>query len=189
MAKTISARQRKLVQDGAKGVAERWVGNPEDGAREKAKFRSSVKRYGGKEKKSERAEPEPEAAPRHRARKRSIRAEQAATGMMATPPNTFDEATIKEWLGKMSQEDLQKLSRLMEVAKQGEGRGRKVWDKVDSTLDQQGSRIDVRAGNVTINTAPKTAPVERSYRTGEKKDYNKEDWGRRLAKIKDFING
>lgn len=187
MATTISARQRKLVQDGAKGVAERWVGNPEDGARDKVKFRSAVKRYSGKEQEAE--QPESEAAPRQRARKRSIRAEQAATGMLATPPNTFDETAIKEWLGKMSQEDLQKLSRLTEVAKQGEGRRRKAWDKVDRTLDEQGARIDVRAGNVTINAGSPAAPARRPYRTGEKKDYNKDDWGRRLARIKDFING
>lgn len=184
MAKTISTRQKKLVQDGAKGVAERWVGDPEEAARQGAKFRSSVKRYSGKESK----QPDFEAAPRQNPRKRSIRAEQAATGMMATPPNTFDEKAIKEWLGKMSQEDLLKLSRLMELAKQGDGRGQKAWDKVDRTLNEQGARIDVRAGQVTINTAPPAAAKE-PYVPGQRKDYDRADWGRRLARIKDFING
>ena len=90
MASTISARQRKLVQDGAKGVAERWVSDPKEGAKSRATFRSSVKRYSGKEAEQPERAPSPEA----RAGKRSIRAEQAATGMMGPPPTTFDESAI-----------------------------------------------------------------------------------------------
>jgi len=184
---TISARQHKLVQDGAKGVAERWLGNPEDGARDGVKFRSSVKRYSGKEEKTE-----SEATPQQRKRKRSIRAEQAATGMMGDPPATFEERAIQDWLGKMSTEDLQKLSRLTEIAKEGKETGRKIWDKVDQVIDQQVGRIDVRADKVTIiNNAASTGEGSRApYEPRQKNDHGQSvSWARRFARIKDFING
>jgi len=193
METTISARQRKLVQEGAKGVAERWVGNPEDGARDGIKFRSSVKRYSGKEGKPE---PQPETAQKQPTRKRSIRAEQAATGMMGQPPNTFDEPAIREWLGKMSAKDLQKLSRLTEIARNGKESGRKTWDKtwdkVDQVIDQQIGRIDVQADKVTIiNNAAGSAETPREpYGRQQKNDHGQSlSWARRLARIRDFING
>ncbi|HMA48554.1 MAG TPA: hypothetical protein VKP60_02310 [Magnetospirillaceae bacterium] len=183
MAKTISARQRKLVQDGAKGVAERWVGNPEEAARDGVKFRSSVKRYSGKEAE----QPKAEATPQARARKRSIRAEQAATGMMGPPPTTFDEGAIKDWLGKMSVEDLQKLSRLAEIARQGKEGGKAAWNKVDNGLKQQAVHVEVNGGNVTVNNT--VSPPPRGQWQGQRGHGQGADWGRRLARIKDFING
>ena len=187
MASTISARQRKLVQDGAKGVAERWVSDPKDAAKDGVKFRSSVKRYSGKEGKSE---PEATPTPQQRKRKRSIRAEQAATGMMGQPPATFEERAIQEWLGKMSPEDLQKLSRLTELAREGKDSGRKTWDKVDEAINQQGARIEVRAGQVTINTGTRPPDTRQPYQPRPKSgNWQGSDWGRRLARIKDFING
>jgi hypothetical protein len=179
VASTISARQRKLVQDGAKGVAERWVSDPEDGAKSRAAFRSSVKRYSGKEA----PPPESEPSPQQRTRKRSVRAEQAATGMMGPPPTTFDEKAIKDWLGKMSHEDLQKLSRLAALAKQGKETGRSAWNKVDRGIKQQEVHVQVNGGTVTVNTA---AP---SSFSPQRKNTQSADWGRRLARIKDFING
>jgi hypothetical protein len=183
VAKTISARQRKLVQDGAKGVAERWVGDPEEAARDGVKFRSSVKRYSGKEA----AASEPAANPQTRARKRSIRAEQAATGMMGPPPTTFDEGAIKDWLGRMSVEDLQKLSRLAEMARQGKEGGKAAWSKVDDGLKQQAVHVEVKGGTVTVNNSvsPSRGPWQ-GPRGGNRQGA---DWGRRLARIKDFING
>jgi hypothetical protein len=184
---TISARQRKLVQDGAKGVAERWVSEPAEAAKNRTKFRSAVKRYSGKEA----AQPEPdEPTPQARTRKRSIRAEQAATGMMGPPPTTFDERTIKEWLGKMSMQDLQKLSRLTYFAKQGKEEGRAAWNKVDQGLRQQAVHVEVHGGTVTVNTgSPHAAspPYARSPQSNRSRPWP--DWHRRLARIKDFING
>ena len=184
MATTISARKRKLVQDGAKGVAERWVGDPEKAARDGVKFRSSVKRYSGREAE----QPEPAANPQTRARKRSIRAEQAATGMMGPPPTTFDEGAIKDWLGKMSVQDLQKLSRLTETARQGKENGKAAWNKVDRGLKQQAVHVEVHGGNVTVNNtaSPSAQPYSRTPRGQSGRG---DDWGRRLARIKDFING
>lgn len=185
---TISARQRKLVQDGAKGVAERWVGDPEASARAGAAFRSSVKRYSGREA----DQPAPEATPQQRARKRSIRAEQAATGMMGPPPTTFDESAIKDWLGKMSVQDLQKLSRLAEIARQGKEKNREAWTKVDHGLKQQAVHVEVHGGTVTVNNnnASSMPPPRGPGQSGQKSAYGpRADWGRRLARIKDFING
>jgi len=178
---TISERQRKLVQDGAKGVAERWVGDSEEGTKSRAAFRSSVKRYSGKEAE----QPERAPGPQQRTRKRSIRAEQAATGMMGPPPDTFDEKAIQDWLGKMSREDLQKLARLADMAKQGRENGRPAWNKVDHGLRQQPVHVQVYGGTVTVNTAaPSSHSPQRKYSQGPSND-----WGRRLARLKDFING
>jgi hypothetical protein len=186
VASTISARQRKLVQDGAKGVAERWVGNPEDGAKERVKFRSSVKRYSGKEAETPTSEPNPQA----RVRTRSIRAEQAATGMMGPPPTTFDEGAIKDWLGKMSMQDLQKLSRLTDIAKQGKRGGRPAWNKVDHGLKQQSLHVEIHGGNVTVNNgSASSAPRGPGSPSPEQSSGQGNDWARRLARIKDFING
>lgn len=183
MASTISARQRKLVQDGAKGVAERWVGDPEAAGKDGVKFRSSVKRYSGKE-----AEQERKPTPQQRARKKSIRAEQAATGMMGPPPTTFEEGAIKDWLAKMPIEDLQKLSRLTAIAKQGKEGGRGAWNKVDQGLKQQAVHVEVHGGTVTVNTAPSNAPYTPRGSTPQR-NYQGADWARRLARLKDFING
>ena len=189
MTKTISTRQQKLVQDGAKGVAERWVGDPEEAARAGMKFRSSVKRYSGKETDG----PEPEANPQKRASKRSIRAEQAATGMMGQPPTTFDERAIKDWLGKMSAENLQKLSRLMEIAKLGKEKGKAAWSKVDNGLKQQAVTVQVHGGTVTINNSVSSpprgagqAPRGANGPNGPNGQQGGGDWGRRF---RDFING
>lgn len=182
MAKAISTRQKELIQGGAKGVAGRWVGDTNEAAREGARFRSAVKRYSGKE--TDR--PEPETNPRKRAAKRSIRAEQAATGMMGPPPTTFDEGAIRDWLGKMSAEDLQKLSRLAEIARQGKERGRPAWNKVDQGLKQQAVNVQVHGGTVTINNSVTSPPRAggQGYRGASGQAGG--DWGRRL---KDFING
>ncbi len=187
MTSTISARQRKLVQDGAKGVAERWVGNSEDGAKDRVKFRSAVKRYSGREAEPPAREPSPQT----RARTRSIRAEQAATGMMGPPPTTFDEGAIKDWLGRMSMQDLQKLSRLTDIAKQGKQGGRPAWNKVDQGLKQQSVHVEIHGGNVTVNNGPASSlpPRGPTSFSPQQNSGTGNDWGRRLARLKDFING
>ena len=175
----MTAQQRKLVQNGAKGVAGRGLGDPSQAARDGAKFRSSVKRFGGRAAE----EPAREEPPQQRARKRTIRAEQAATGMMGPPPGTFDEKAIQDWLTRMSAEDLRKLSRLVAISRQGKDGGTAAWNKVDHGLRQQAMHVEVHGGTVNINTAP--AP--NSYQPGQRR--GQDNWGRHLARIKDFING
>ena len=109
---------------------------------------------------------------------------------MGPPPTTFDEGAIKDWLGKMSMQDLQKLSRLTDIAKQGKENGRAAWNKVDNGLKQQAVHVEVHGGNVTVNTGSPNTPYtprgpspQRNFRS------QGTDWSRRLARIKDFING
>ena len=182
MARTPSARQRKLVEDGAKGVADRWLGDSEQAARDGVRMRSAVKRFAGKPEGAQ-AAPTPERAPdpQTRARKRSTRAEQAATGMMAQPPGTFDETAIKDWLAKMPEEDLAKLARLTAIAKAGKKDERAAWGKVDRGIAQRGLHVEVHGGTVNIdNSSTAARPFE-----GRRSD----GLGRHFARFKDFING
>jgi hypothetical protein len=187
VARTPSARQRKLVEDGAKGVADRWVGDAGQAAENGVRMRSAVKRFAGKPAE----QTEPKAAPQAPARKRSTRAEQAAAGMMAPPPATFDEKAIRSWLDKMSAEDLAKLARLAAIAKAGKEEGRPAWQKVDRDMAQRGMHVEVHGGTVNItNNAAGHAPYNKShtpYKPQAKRPMD--NWGRHLARIKDFING
>jgi hypothetical protein len=184
VAGTPSARQRKLVEDGAKGVAGRWVGDSAQAAGDGVRMRSAVKRFAGKP-----AEPAaPTAAPQVRARKRSTRAEQAAAGMMGPPPTTFDEKAIQAWLSKMAPDDLAKLARLTAIAKAGKQEGRAAWQKVDQGVAQRGMHVEVHGGTVNItNNQPAQAPYRSQDRYQARHQSN--NWGRHLARLKDFING
>ena len=188
MASEMSARQRKLVEAGAKGVADRSLADPTDAARAGVRFRSAVKRFGGKPP----DDPARPVDPQRQARKRSTRAEQAAAGMMGPSPGRFDEKSVADWIGKMSDEDRRKLGRLMEAAQTGKDGRSKAWERAETELGRQGVHLDVRAGNVTINTGarqssdrPENKPP---YQPGNRRS-NNSDWGRHLAKLKDFING
>jgi len=180
----MSARQRELVENGAKGVADRWLNDPAEAARQGAAHRSAVKKFGGKTAAGDTKPPDPE----RRARQRSNRAEQAVAGMMGPGSGSFDEKSIADWLGKMSEEDRRKLGRLIGIARQGKGEddkdaGTKNWERVKDELARRGVYFEVRAGNVTINTGEQAAA---------RAPYGKRpnsDWGRQIAKIKDFING
>ncbi len=186
MARTPTARERKLVEDGAKGVAERWIeGGPGNGAAKGAQFRSSVRKIAGK--------PEDLAArdrdPEEQAQRRATRAEQAAAGMLNPPSGTFDEAALKEWLKKMKQEDLAKLSRLVSYARNGKDGDRGNWNKVERSL-----HVEVHGGTVNISTANSSSyQGQQSSRGGndrnDKGDKYSNDWGRHLSRLKDFING
>jgi len=192
MASTPSARQRKLVEEGAKGVAGRWAGDPEAAAQDGARMRSAVRRFSGKTE----ARPAPEPSPQARARKRSTRAEQAAAGMMGPPPTTFDEKAITDWLAKMSADHLAKLARLTAIAKAGKEEGRAAWNKVDQGITQRGLHVEVHGGTVTItNNQSGQAPYNsgkpyppKSYTPGDRSK-SAQNWGRHLSRIKDFING
>ena len=178
MASTPAARERKLVEEGAKGVAGRRLQEgPGDGAAQGAQFRSAVRRIAGKPADKPVPRPDPEA----QARKRATRAEQAAAGMLGPPPGTFDEAALKDWLKKMPQEDLAKLSRLVASARTGREEGRGAWSKVD-----RGMHVEVHGGTVNITTAPAQTPSQGAYSSRPR---NGGDWGRHLARLKDFING
>lgn len=183
MASTPSARQRKLVEDGAKGVAGRWLGDSEQAAQDGVRMRSAVKRFSGKSAE----QPRPEPSPQVRARKRSTRAEQAAAGMMGPPPTTFDEKAIASWLAKMSAEDLAKLAKLTAIAKAGKEEGRSTWSKVDRGIGQRGGslHVEVNGGTVTINNGQ----PGQGYSPSAARQRNHDHWGRHLARIKDFING
>jgi hypothetical protein len=182
-ARTPSARQRKLVEDGAKGVAGRWLGDPEEAAREGKRMRSAVKRFAGKPPEPP-EQAEPAANPQATARKRSTRAEQAAAGMMGPPPTTFDEAAIKDWLDQMSAADLAKLARLTAIAKAGKQEGRSTWNKVDRGIAQRGLHVEVHGGTVNIDNSGRGAERQPQM-MGRRPDV----LGRQLARIKDFING
>ena len=170
LAKTPSERQRKLVEEGAKGVADRWLGDPEQAARDGVKMRSAVKRFSGKEQPDK--PPEPASA---RTRKRSARAEQAAAGMMGPPPATFDEKAIRDWLAKMPAEDLAKLARLTAIAKAGRREGRAALNKVDRGIAQRNPEAAGR--------------MSRTYAGGSSRSKRDNGLARHLARIKDFING
>ncbi len=192
MASTPSARQRKLVEDGAKGVAGRWVGDPETAAQEGGRMRSAVRRFSGKPE----ARPAPEPSPQLRARKRSTRAEQAAAGMMGPPPTTFDEKAITDWLDKMSAEHLAKLARLTAIAKAGKEEGRAAWNKVDQGITQRGLHVEVHGGTVNITNNQSGQAPYNSGKPYTPKPYTPSDrsrtsqnWGRHLSRLKDFING
>ena len=172
MARTPSERQRKLVEGGAKGVADRWLGDAEQAARDGAKMRSAVRRFSGKPEDAAEARPEPAAA---RTRKRSTRAEQAAAGMMGPPPGTFDEKAITDWLAKMSARDLAKLARLTAIAKAGKTEGRAALNKVDRGIAQRNPEV--------------TGRMSRTYAGGSSKSKRDDSLARHLARIKDFING
>lgn len=178
VAKTPSARQRKLVEDGAKGVAGRWLGDPEQAAQDGKKMRSAVKRFAGKPL----DQPEPAANPQAKVRRRSTRAEQAAAGMMGPPPTTFDEKAIKDWLDKMSAEDLAKLAKLIAIAKAGKQEGRSAWNKVDRGIAQRGLHVEVHGGTVNIDNSGRST----GYSAAGKRSDN---LGRHFARLKDFING
>jgi len=171
-----------LVEDGAKGVAGRWLGDPKQAAQEGVKMRSAVKRFSGKPV----DQPAPDPSPQIRARKRSTRAEQAAAGMMGPPPTTFDEKAITSWLGKMSAEDLAKLAKLTAIAKAGK-EGRAAWNKVDRGIAQRGAglHVEVHGGTVTINNGQ----AGQGFKQTGFRQKNSDHWGRHLARIKDFING
>jgi hypothetical protein len=196
MASTPSARQRKLVEEGAKGVAGRWLGDSERAAQDGIRMRSAVKRFSGKNA----DQPPPEANPQTRARKRSTRAEQAAAGMMGPPPTTFDEKAITDWLDKMSAETLAKLAKLTAIAKAGKEQGRAAWNKVDHGIAQRGAamHIEVHGGTVNITNGQSSQGYNRSgagnpsgqgYNRSGAGQKNQANWGRHLARIKDFING
>jgi len=184
LARTPSARQRKLVEDGAKGVADRWLGDPVQAAQDGAKMRSAVKRFSGK---PEEAEAQTGLAPDApaRARKRSTRAEQAATGMMGPPPTTFDEKMVTDWLSKMSSEDLAKLARLTAIAKQGRKEEHGAWRKVDRGMAQNGVHVQVHGGTVTINTGNSSSPQVGNQEPRKPLEL----LGRNFSRLKDFING
>jgi len=182
LARAPSARQRKLVEDGAKGVADRWLGDSAQAAQDGVRMRSAVKRFSGKPVDHDAtAEPAPAADPQNRARKRSTRAEQAATGMMAQPPGTFDETAIKDWLAKMPAEDLAKLARLTAIAKAGKKEERSAWRKVDNGIVQRGVHLEVHGGTVNIDN---------SSSADRQSEARKSDGlGRHFSRWKDFING
>ena len=184
MAGAPSARQRKLVEEGAKGVAGRWLGDAGEAAKDGARMRSAVKRFSGREERPA-AEPNPQA----RARKRSTRAEQAAAGMMSPPPGTFDETAIKSWLDKMTAEDLAKLAKLAYIAKSGKEEGRGTWNKVDKGLAQRGMHVEVHGGTVTINAAQGSQGYQGSQGSYPRSQRNSENSGRYLSRLRDFING
>ena len=183
MASTPSARQRKLVEEGAKGVAGRWLGDPGQAAQEGVRMRSAVKRFSGKPA----DQPAPEPSPQVRARKRSTRAEQAAAGMMVPPPGTFDEKAITSWLAKMSAEDLAKLAKLTAIAKAGKQEGRGTWNKVDRGIAQRGEgmHVEVHGGTVTINNGQSG----QGFKSSGPRQKGQDHWGRRFSRLRDFING
>ena len=176
------------MEGGAKGVADRWLGDPAQAAEDGAKMRSAVKRFSGKPVEAEaRAERAPDAPAR--SRKRSTRAEQAATGMMGPPPTTFDEKAVTDWLSRMSSEELGKLARLTAIAKQGRKEEHGAWRKVDRGMAQNGVHVQVHGGNVTINTGnsgPGKPPQQASSQEPRKP---LELLGRNFSRLKDFING
>jgi len=168
------------VEDGAKGVADRWLGDSTRAAEDGARMRSAVKKFSGRTDGIQ-AERSPGADPQTRARKRSTRAEQAATGMMAQPPGTFDEKAIKDWLAKMPAEDLAKLARLTAIAKAGKKEEQPAWRKVDRGIAQRGLHVEVHGGTVNIDNS---APADRQA-AARKSD----GLARHFARFKDFING
>jgi hypothetical protein len=183
VAGTPTARERKLVEEGAKGVAERWTeGGPGDGAVKGAQFRSSVRKIAGKPEDLKARGADPEARPRQRA----TRAGQAAAGMLSPPPGTFDEAALRDWLKKMKPEDLAKLSRLVSFARNGREGDRGNWNKVERSM-----HVEVHGGTVNISTAPTPSSyqAQSSRGWGEKNDRYSNNWGRHLSRLKDFING
>lgn len=185
LARTPSARQRKLVEEGAKGVADRWVGDPERAAQDGVRMRSAVKRFAGKPEASD-AQAGQEADPKTRARKRSTRAEQAAAGMMGPPPTTFDEKAVKDWLAGMSAGDLAKLARLTAIAKAGKEEGRAAWGKVDRGIAQRGMHVEVHGGTVHIDNSQNGSRRQGQADTPQQRQ---DGLGRHLARLKDFING
>jgi hypothetical protein len=173
-----------LVEDGAKGVADRWLGDPVQAAQDGAKMRSAVKRFSGKPA-EQASEPAPDSPAR--SRKRSTRAEQAATGMMGPPPSTFDEKVVKDWLAKMSAEDLAKLARLTAIAKQGKKEEHGAWRKVDRGMAQNGLHVEVHGGTVNINNSPQGS---RGFQADSQVPRKSQDLlGRHLSRLRDFING
>ena len=184
LARTPSARQRKLVEEGAKGVADRWVGDPERAAQDGVRMRSAVKRFAGK---PEQPAPAEQAAdPKTRARKRSTRAEQAAAGMMGPPPTTFDEKAVKDWLAGMSSDNLAKLARLTAIAKAGKEDGRAAWGKVDRGIAQRGMHVEVHGGTVHIDNSQNGSKQQGQAGTPQTRQ---DGLGRHLARLRDFING
>jgi hypothetical protein len=170
-----------LVEDGAKGVAERWLDHgPGDGAVKGAQFRSSVRKIAGKPEDLKPRTPDPEA----QTQRRATRATQAAAGML--PPGPFDEAALKEWLKQMKQEDLAKLSRLVSYARNGRDGGNGNWNKVERSL-----HVEVHGGTVNITTAANQPSYQgqSSRGGGDRSDKYSNDWGRHLSRLKDFING
>ena len=168
------------MEDGAKGVADRWLGDSSQAAEGGARMRSAVKKFSGKTD-GPQAERGPAPDSQTRARKRSTRAEQAATGMMAQPPGTFDEKAIKDWLDKMPAEDLAKLARLTAIAKAGKKEEQAAWRKVDRGIAQRGLHVEVHGGTVNIDN---------SSSAGGRAEAKKPDGlGRHFSRLKDFING
>ena len=189
VARAPSARQRKLVEEGAKGVAGRWIGDIGEAAKEGVRMRSAVKRFSGRPEERPAAEPAAGAGPQARARKRSTRAEQAAAGMMSPPPGTFDETAIRNWLDKMTAEDLAKLAKLAYIAKSGKEEGRGAWNKVDKGLAQRGMHVEVHGGTVTINAGQGPQGYQGSQGSYPRSQRNSENSGRYLSRLRDFING
>ena len=165
----LSAAQRRHAAQGAKGIAGRAL--PPTGS---AKLRSALKRVGGK---GQASAADAAVKPRHRAE----RASQAALGMMGKPPSAFDEAGLKDWLGKMSPEDLRKLGKLVWLARQKkEANG---FDKVERQMSAQGVKFEIHGGDVTINLG------HQGSRYPARRNSSRADWGRQLGRVKDFING
>jgi len=179
------------VEDGAKGVADRWLGDPEQAAQDGAKMRSAVKRFSGKPAETAAPGGQTQDSPAQ-ARKRSTRAEQAATGMMGPPPTTFDEKAVTDWLSKMSSEDLAKLARLTAIAKQGRKEEHGAWRKVDRGMAQNGLHVQINGGTVTINNGPgNNGPGTPSSSRANSQEQRKplDLLGRNFSRLKDFING
>jgi len=177
VARTPTARQRTLVEEGAKGVADRWLGDPGQAAQDGARMRSAVKRFSGK---PEQSGAQPDLAAKTRTK--ATRAGQAAAGMMGPPPATFDEGAIKDWLGRMSAEDLAKLARLTAIAKGAKGQaGRPAWNKVDQGIAQRGLHVEVHGGTVNIDNSRGSM--------GSAQPKRGQGLGRHFSRLKDFING
>lgn len=181
MARTPTARERELVEEGAKGVAERWIeGGPGDGAVKGAQFRSAVRKVAGKPEKPPEREPDPET----RNERRATRAQQAAAGMLP-PSGSFDEAAIRDWLRKMEKEDLAKLSRLVSYARQGKDGERRAWKDLERSL-----HVEVHGGTVNIATGSSHTPYQpQSFQKSEKSERTGNDWSRYFSRVRDFING
>ena len=179
-----SAR-RDHVERGTKGVAGRVVGGSPDAAAGRATLRSALKRVGAK--------PKPAAGreagdPAKRTARAARRAAQAALGMVGQPPSSLDEAALRQWLARMAPEQLRKLEFLLRAARQERPRPAPGLDRVEREMGKHGISFDVRAGSVTVNIG--AGPQQgggRRYSSPRRPAGG--DWGRPLARIRDFING
>jgi len=116
------------------------------------------------------------------AKQAAARAEQAALGVVGRPPSAFDEAELQKWIGGLQPEQWQKLNKLVWAA-----RSEKQPSNFEKSLDRRGVNFEIHGGSVTINLETSQGG------SWQKKDWNKEfeksDWGRSMARLRDFVKG